>query len=106
MGESVWALNLRPGPRWVTATISEVRSPVSYVVRLCGGDEWRRHVDQLRVRDSDSVCVNPENELDILDHPSVSTPTPSQGPPRPVRRNPPRARRPPDRYGQWMRQKD
>ena len=45
-GESVLALNLREGPRWLPGTIIEKLGPVLYKVRV-DGQVWRRHVDQL-----------------------------------------------------------
>lgn len=40
--------NFRPGNKWVPAVVTPRRGPLSYLVRTDVGDNWNRHVDQLR----------------------------------------------------------
>lgn len=90
--------------RWVTGTISHVHSPVSYIVQLIDGSEWRRHVDQLRDNGSNSSdLVPPLTEDNVLVptfpayEPTVQHPPecPREPPHRNPLRNPLRNRRPP-----------
>ena len=72
-GQLVWARNLRDGPHWVKAVVLDRLGPVSYLVRLEGGELWRRHIDHLRVA-SESPEREAENE--ISQQPEVSDPSP------------------------------
>lgn len=48
-GQVVWAQNLRKGPHWRKAVVSDGLGPVTYLVQLDGGQLWGRHIDHLRV---------------------------------------------------------
>ena len=48
IGQRVLAQNYRDGPRWVSGTIIQRNSPVTYMVKMKSGDVWKRHIDQLR----------------------------------------------------------
>ena len=41
------ARNYRPGPLWLPGIIEDRTGPLSYVVKLQSGLQWKRHVDQL-----------------------------------------------------------
>ena len=57
IGQRVLAQNYRDGPRWVSSTIIQRNSPVTYKVKLKSGDVWKRHIDQLREKfDSPQEC--------------------------------------------------
>ena len=64
---------MRDGPYWVAGIITELHGPVSFIVRLSNGDEWRRHIDQLRDRDAKAPVplVTTKNDLTISDYPSM-----------------------------------
>ena len=47
-GEKVWALNFRPGEKWLRGTVVRLKGPVSYKVKLENGQLCRCHIDQLR----------------------------------------------------------
>ena len=49
-GDTVFAKNFGPGPKWVPATIEANTGPVSCTVSLGGGQLQRRHYDHIRVR--------------------------------------------------------
>ncbi|XP_031747556.1 uncharacterized protein K02A2.6-like [Xenopus tropicalis] len=57
--DPVYARNYGAGPKWVPAVITEVTGPVSYKVHCDDGQEWHRHVDQLRrhVQPSNSTLM-------------------------------------------------
>ena len=116
VGDAVYALNFRPGEKWLHGSIIAVTGPVSFVIELTNGARVRRHQDQLRHR---AVHQEPPTDLSFradislptevpVEHP-VTPPTPptvAQTPPlvanAPVgstpRRYPQRSHRAPDRY--------
>ena len=47
IGQNAWVKKVHGSLRWISGVITEIHGPVSYVVRLGNGDEWRRHIDQL-----------------------------------------------------------
>ena len=49
VGQRVMARNMRPGERWVPATVLSKQGPVSYLVQRPSGEYWKRHIDHLRV---------------------------------------------------------
>ena len=111
VGQKVWVKNMRRGYPWISGVVSVVLGPVSYVVQLSNGDEWRRHIDHLRIRDSNTTVTATTSVEDlplsaatpIPDPPNnipPVPPVPPQVPPVPTRRYPTRLRRPPPRYGQ------
>ena len=104
IGQNVWVKNVHGRPRWISGIITEIHGPVSYVVRLSNGDEWRRHIDQLRCNDSStdvSAIPSPDDDF-FLPNTSAISDTPNSPPQHqaPVPRYPTRIRRPPIRYGQ------
>ncbi|XP_049514382.1 uncharacterized protein K02A2.6-like [Dermacentor silvarum] len=50
VGDTVWARNFRPGPRWVPAVVGGATSSSSTEVQLADGTVWNRHADHLRRR--------------------------------------------------------
>ena len=48
MGNQVLATNLLNGDKWVPGVIVERKGPLSYIVQIRTGAQWRRHNDQLR----------------------------------------------------------
>ena len=61
MGDLIFARNYSQGPQWLPGFVIAVDGPVSYVVRLCDGRNWRRHGDQLRRR-TDAQPLPPSHE--------------------------------------------
>ena len=57
------AQNLHPGPMWITATIAQQRGPLSYLVNVENGEQWRRHVDHLKQKE-DSILPRNEERFD------------------------------------------
>ena len=51
--------NFCEGPKWVFAVVVDQLGLVSYVVRVHGGQKWKRHVDHLR----DATGMSAELEL-------------------------------------------
>ena len=49
VGQRVMARNMRPGERWVPATVLSKQGPVSYLVQRPSGEYWKGHIDHLRV---------------------------------------------------------
>lgn len=50
IGSKVYARDYTVRGKWISATVSQITGPLSYVVRLNDGSTMRRHVDQLRLR--------------------------------------------------------
>ena len=48
MGNQVLAKNFMDGDKWVSGVIVERKGPLSYIVQIRTGAQWRRHIDQLR----------------------------------------------------------
>lgn len=49
IGQRVMARNYRDGPKWISGTIIQRNSPVTYMIQLKSGEVWKRHI-QLRKR--------------------------------------------------------
>ena len=114
IGQLVMVRNLRPGPTWIPATIAEQRGPLSYLVTVENGEQWRRHVDHLKPREDSTFPRNEErldrdsiipfessveeaevsSTTDTSANQSTSPAVPSSSP-----RYPHQDRRPPDRFG-------
>ena len=47
IGQSVMARNLRPGDPWIPIIVMKL-GPVTYMVRTSDGQEWKRHIEQLK----------------------------------------------------------
>ena len=48
VGQDAMVRNLRPtGPKWIPGTIIKQTGPLSYIVQVEQGIEWKRHVDHL-----------------------------------------------------------
>ena len=111
ISQNVMVRNFRPnGPKWIPGTIVRQTDPLSSVVQVGPGLEWKRHVNHLR----DATAVNtpdlehqprvePESDANDLptvpvfqDEPQPLVKDPSEDPP--PRRYPLRVRNPPDRY--------
>ena len=61
VGDAVFAKNLRPGPTWLPATVTAQTGPISFKVELDNSKTvWRRHLDQLRKRYTDSTAIETE----------------------------------------------
>ena len=52
--------NLRPGPTWIPASKAEQRGPLSYMVTVENGEQWRWHVDHLKPREESTFPRNEE----------------------------------------------
>ena len=69
-GQAVWVRNMRGGPPWVRAVVQDRLGPVSYLVRVEGGDLWRRHIDHLR---GSTPPRGVDNSVEDLDMPVVDS---------------------------------
>ena len=56
------AKNYRAGPGWLPGTVIERNGPLSYLIKVNGGQLWRRHIDQLREVD-DTPAEHPSEQL-------------------------------------------
>ena len=83
IGNKVFVLNFASGPKWIPGEVIRITGPVSYVIQLeRNGVKVRRHVDQMRIRYSDTTDTAEtvdDNDLDIslsgiLPHTSQSVP--------------------------------
>ena len=48
MGNQVLAKNFLDGDKWIPGVVVERTGPLSYIVQIRTGAQWRRHADQLR----------------------------------------------------------
>ena len=55
-------LNYRAGPGWLPGTVIERNGPLSYLIKVSGGQLWRRYIDQLREVD-DTPAEHPSEQL-------------------------------------------
>ena len=62
IGQRVMAKNYRAGPGWLPGTVIERNGPLPYLIKVSGGQLWRRHIDQLREID-DTPSEHPSEEL-------------------------------------------
>ena len=48
VGQAVMAKNFRPGPTWLPAVVTKQLGPLTFLVILRNGQQWKRHMDHLR----------------------------------------------------------
>ena len=76
VGQSVMVRNFRDGPHWVPGIIVKILRPLSYDIRVRGGQTWKRHLDH--IRDGPSVqSSDPEIEANGPSQEDVYFPLPS-----------------------------
>ena len=56
------AKSYRAGPGWLPGTVIERNGPLSYLIKVSGGQLWRHHIDQLREVD-DTPSEYPSEQL-------------------------------------------
>ena len=57
------ARNLRPGPDWIPAVVTEILGPVTYLVRV-GDHTWKRHADQLKSLGKSTTSISEDDVQD------------------------------------------
>ena len=79
-GQAVMARNFRPGPEWVPGVVEKKTGPLSYLVKVGGGQVWKRHVDHLRKLSASQESNNgdPEDPLVIPSTTDVDSRTPME----------------------------
>lgn len=55
VGDLVYAGNISGLPMWILGIFVTVSGPLSYVVELSDGTNYRHHIDQLRSREAHEV---------------------------------------------------
>ena len=75
-GDPVFTRNYGYGPKWVPGTIGSCTGPLSFTVHLGNGQVWRRHVDQVRRRESDADFDDQDSLTPLHHKPQVSPPLP------------------------------
>ncbi len=84
VGDKVYARDYsHNGNKWLSATITQVTGPVSYVIKLTDGSVMRRHVDQLRIR---RVEDNTDKSTEVEDFGPTLTPIPNGNATNPIAR--------------------
>ena len=48
IGQRVMTRNYRPGPDWISGTITAQKGPLTFTVCIDNGQLWKRHVEQLK----------------------------------------------------------
>ena len=90
IGQNIWVKNVHRRPHWISGVITEMHDPVSYVVRLCNGDKWHQHINQLRCNDSSTdVSANPSLGDDFILPNTSAIPDTPNSPPQPQAPVPP-----------------
>ena len=69
IGDSVFARNFLGSPKWISAVITRILGPVTYLMELADGRIWKRHVDHLRSK-ADCLIVQNDNPLPLIIPPS------------------------------------
>ena len=59
IGDFVYAQNFNGIPKWIAGSVVSVSGPLSYVIALPDGTQWRRHVDNLRGRENPIAASTP-----------------------------------------------
>ena len=101
IGDKLFAKNFHNGPQWIPVKVTKVLGPLTYHVMSDSGITWKRHVDHLRSRYSDSGTAEQSSD-DEVDTPALSeppaAPTVSENPAHAGTRHSTRTRAPMDRY--------
>lgn len=84
VGNTVMVRNLRPGEAWVSGVIVKRLGPVTYLVDVGEGRTWKRHMDQLKLRDVPA----PENSAAEESQEVMDSPVPEVGEPQQIVDNP------------------
>lgn len=112
-GEPVVVVNFRGTPRWIDGTLVKKIGYRSWLIETAWG-RIRRHLNHIRRRSSSSTSpaaweIDGSDRPDVCRRPQDAPPQedPAAGDPgsvatEPRRINPPRSRRPPDRYGDYV----
>ena len=64
-GQKVWIRNYRPGPKWLSGTVLESQGPLLYKVETTNNQTWKRHIEQLRSRESNDLPPTRETEVSL-----------------------------------------
>ena len=112
VGQKVMVKNFRPGPTWVPGEITKQLGPVTFEIRVCDGQTWKRHVDHIKTLGEKDILKEvskeqePEDCGDFLEILPTSSATPesaavpsTEEPPTTAfvpRRYPTRERHPPN----------
>ena len=67
IGDKVYIKNYSGSPEWLPGVVSKSTGPVSILVDLGDGRQWRRHLDQVRIRSVDDVVVPGERRPNPVD---------------------------------------
>ena len=101
IGDKLFAKNFHNGPQWIPVKVTKVLGPLTYHVMSDSGITWKRHVDHLRSRYSDSGTAEQSSD-DEVDTPALSepsaAPTVSENPAHAGTRHSTRTRAPMDHY--------
>ena len=88
LGQQVLVKSWRPGPDWVPGVITQQLGPVSYLVKLNDGREWKRHIDHIKAIQLASLASSPPEGSPELEYP-VSAPLPEEAEPSSQSNSPP-----------------
>ena len=58
----VFTRNMREGPKLVPGVVKDQIGPLTYLVQVSGGLQWRRHIDHL----CDGGTADPDSNIKIL----------------------------------------
>ena len=69
----------REGPQWILGVVAKKLGPLSYSIRVQGGQQWKRHLDHIREGPS-LPNSNPVMETNGPGHDDILSPLPSSRP--------------------------
>ena len=100
IGDTVFVCDFPNGKKWLPATVTQSKGPLSFLIELDDGRVIRCHIDHIRVRPpSTAVPISPHPSHD--DWPDDTIPHNSENPPAPSHsglRRSSSTRKPPDRF--------
>ena len=82
IGQKVMVLNLGNGQKWMEGIVTQIKGPVTYLIRLVSGHTIKRHYDQILMipdNDNDQILTLPDNVGLCNDNESVLSDTDLNG---------------------------
>ena len=84
VNQKVMVRSYHPGPKWIPATIISQLGPLSFMVKVKNGLEWKRHMEQIQgylptsedISCSSSASTDDQSmtDMDALMHPAPLPP--------------------------------
>ena len=82
IGQKVMVLNFGKGQKWIEGIVTQIKGPVTYLIRLVSGHIIKRHYDQILMipdKDNDQILTLPDNVGSCNENESVLSDTDLNG---------------------------